>query len=442
MSFKQTKAGALIEQFCKDNKEMSTRGLASLVMEKNPNIGSYEKIRSMVRQYRGERGDWCRRNFRGGVETSKTTKQNTEEVTQDKKGNTNTVTSKSVRIKTLEDLIKHCCIDLEEWEIERHIVNKWEVGAKNNKNDLIVAPLYQVKAWLKRKTDYIAMRNVRNEIIADIRKASRNIPKIIHHKAKDSRLLEISVADAHLGKLCWGAETGDDYDLSIAAAEYRKAVQSLVSSASPGVDRILYVVGNDFYHYDTINNETTAGTLQDTDTRWQKMFRAGRMAIQDTAIMLSSIAPVDIVCVQGNHDWERVFYLGEVMEAVFSNNKNINVDCTVKPRKYYQYHSNLIGFTHGDKEKITDLPLIMASEQPALWAATKFREIHCGHIHKKKDIKWVDIDEHRGVRVRYLPSISGIDSWHNTKGYLNQRSAEAIEWTRKDGIAATYSHNL
>jgi hypothetical protein len=396
----------------------------------------------MVRVYRGEHGNFSRKYSKTRIDTSKTTKETTEEVTQDKKGNTNTVTSKSSRIKTLEDLIHYCCIDLEEWEVERHIVNKWEVGAKDANKEIVVEPLFQIKAWLKKRVDYIAMKNVRNEILADIKKIAPKVPKIIHHKSKDSRLLEISVADAHLGKLCWGAETGDDYDLSIAVQEYRKAVQSLVSSASPGVDRILYVVGNDFYHYDTINNETTAGTLQDTDTRWQKMFRAGRMAIQDTATMLSSIAPVDIVCVQGNHDWERVFYLGEVIQAVFSNNKNITVDCTVRPRKYYQYHSNLIGFTHGDKEKITDLPLIMASEQPTMWAATKFREIHCGHIHKKKDIKWVDIDEHRGVRVRYLPSISGIDSWHSTKGYLNQRSAEAIEWTRKDGIAATYSHNL
>jgi len=39
--------------------------------------------------------------------------------------------AKNNRIKTLEDLIEHSNIDLDIWDIDRHIVNKWEVGAKD-----------------------------------------------------------------------------------------------------------------------------------------------------------------------------------------------------------------------------------------------------------------------------------------------------------------------
>lgn len=58
--------------------------------------------------------------------------------------------SNNSRIKTLEDLIRACDIDLDVWEIERHVINKWEVGAKGA-TSLVVEPLFQVKAWLIRK---------------------------------------------------------------------------------------------------------------------------------------------------------------------------------------------------------------------------------------------------------------------------------------------------
>lgn len=73
------------------------------------------------------------------------------------------------RILTLSDLIEACKIDLSVWEVERHVVNKWEVGAKTAERRLVwkdgqiveghiddpgkltIEPLIQVKAWLVRK---------------------------------------------------------------------------------------------------------------------------------------------------------------------------------------------------------------------------------------------------------------------------------------------------
>ena len=69
-------------------------------------------------------------------------------------GNTLYVDSRSKRIKTLEDLIEQCEIDLDEWIIERHVINKWEVGAKfgtKGFEEFIVKPLFQVKVWLVKR---------------------------------------------------------------------------------------------------------------------------------------------------------------------------------------------------------------------------------------------------------------------------------------------------
>lgn len=60
------------------------------------------------------------------------------------------LSSKSVRIQTLEQLIEECEINLSEWDIDRYVINKWEVWTKVD-NKIITEPLYQVKAWLKKK---------------------------------------------------------------------------------------------------------------------------------------------------------------------------------------------------------------------------------------------------------------------------------------------------
>jgi hypothetical protein len=60
--------------------------------------------------------------------------------------NTGEASAKGSTIKTLDDLIKACEINLDIWKIDRHTINKWEVKAR----DRNVFPLFQVKAWLSK----------------------------------------------------------------------------------------------------------------------------------------------------------------------------------------------------------------------------------------------------------------------------------------------------
>jgi hypothetical protein len=75
-----------------------------------------------------------------------------ERVTDEASGNTREVESASPRITTLAQLIDYCKIDLDVWLIERHVINKWEVGAKDPATGMIlVEPLFQVKATLVKR---------------------------------------------------------------------------------------------------------------------------------------------------------------------------------------------------------------------------------------------------------------------------------------------------
>jgi len=63
------------------------------------------------------------------------------------KGNTREYSAKGYRIKTLEDLIRVCEIDLDEWRIDRHVENAWEVTTREAQT----YTNFQVKAWLTNK---------------------------------------------------------------------------------------------------------------------------------------------------------------------------------------------------------------------------------------------------------------------------------------------------
>ena len=344
------------------------------------------------------------------------------------------------QIKTLQDLIKTCEINTNEWIIDRWVCNKWEMGAKLKDDTIKVTPLFQVKVWLSRNKPVLDLTKFKDDLIRDMRKHSPKYPNINYPKS-DPNLLEINLFDLHFGKLAWDEETGDNFDIPIAEKIFDATIDKLIIQSKPyNIERISFIVGNDFFNVDNSRNTTTNNTPQDEDTRWHKTFRRGRQLIIKQIDKLSQIAPVDVIVVRGNHDTERSFYLGETLTCWYRNSKDVTVDNDPKPRKYYKYGNNLIGYTHGNEEKVLDLPVIMATQVPQLWAETKYREWHLGHIHQKKEIKWVSTQEHKGTVIRYMRSLSGTDAWHSSKGFIgNVRAGEGFIWNKDNGLICQFT---
>jgi predicted phosphodiesterase len=343
------------------------------------------------------------------------------------------------RVVTVNDLLSIYDISLDNWEIERQIVNTWEVGAKGPDNKIVTTPLFQVKVWLKTKQSTV-FNNLREEFINDIKKLSPKIEKISYRQNvnKEPLLLELNIFDLHLGKIAWSEETNHEYNLEIASDIFNRCIEEFIDETSnKNIERIVFPIGNDFFNSDKSYpfNSTTKGTPQEEDARWQKTFRLGRQLLVEAINKLQQIAPVDVIMVPGNHDFERNFYLGDSLEGWFYNNENVTVDNSANPRKYYKYGEVLIGYTHGNEEKVTDLPLIMANEKPNDWALSTFREFHLGHEHRKKEIKFKSTEEYQGVIIRYFNSLSATDSWHHKRGYVGaKRSAEALLWDKTKGL--------
>lgn len=348
-----------------------------------------------------------------------------------------------------EELVKECkrLVASEEY-LQDKIVNENHHDVKDSafvehlkKNGLTMADIKSVKFWqnfngeqrysIVTHNQWHEMPLVKDELLKYIEDRSVKVPKIKYKKCKDPILYEISLPDIHYGKIT------DEPEDTI-EKHYIKAIMELHRKADGlDIDRFLLPVGNDGLNSEGMSRATTKGTPQQDNKRWRETFRGYWHLVSKAIDYLTQFAPVDVVVVQGNHDFERMFYAGEVLAALYKNNKNVTVDNSLDARKYYEYGVNMIMFTHGDKEKTQELPLLIATEQPEMWSRAKVREIHCGHKHKEM------LNEYMGTKVRFIPSICGNDLWHKTQGYVGTlRCGQAYIWNKNRGLEGYLQTNI
>lgn len=363
-------------------------------------------------------------------------------------------------IRTLDQLLEAAKVNRDEWEVVSFDVNKWGVGMKLEKKDLefvkgaisgsvksdgtVILPIFQVKARLRPRQDKHLLK-LRDGMIAQIaRLVAEPVQALVYDGiAKAKHLLEVDPFDMHFLKYCWAAETVSDYDLNLASKYFKYAIEDLINKARGfGIERVLMVVGNDALHVDGPKNLTAGGTPMDTDTRFAKGFIRAHELHSWAIRRLKQIAPVDILVVAGNHDETAAWHLGHVLATEFKNDPNVSVENGTRPRKYYKYGVNLLGFTHGHEEKETDLPLLMAREVPQLWAQTEHREWHKGHKHKYSETQWKSAESYAGVIVRTLNSLSAHDLWHTKKGYTDRRAMQAFIHNAVTGYVGSFSANV
>lgn len=361
----------------------------------------------------------------------------TEPETSEISGDVWNITLPKTRISTLDQLLDYCKVDLSVWEVERFVVNKWEVAGKIN-DAFSVEPLFQVKATLKKRHEIIAVRR-EIELLKEDAKRAAPVPKpVIRDTQSSGNMLEINIPDIHVGKLAWPEETGErPYDTLIAPLVVQRALGMLLArTRNYQLDYILFVVGNDLFNSDDLEGRTTKGTQVTTDGRYHKTFAIVRRMITDAIERLRQIAPVKVMMVSGNHDNLSVWHLGDSLECYFHKYADVEIDNQPRQRKYHQYGKVMLMMTHGDKGKRQDYPLLMATEQPEMFGSTKFREAHTGHTHMTK------LDEQHGVRVRVLPALCPADDWHAENGFTgNQRVAEAYVWNKDEGLIAQAYYN-
>jgi hypothetical protein len=351
------------------------------------------------------------------------------------------ITVRSHTIRTLDAALEAAEVDTDIWEVDKWTANKWDQGAVVGGRDdrkMAAMELWQVKVWLRRKV----RRNLEDALEALLTRIGKSAPKypsLPKRKISQPVCVEMCLSDAHFGKLCWGPETGHDYDLKIAAKVYQNAIEDLLASCKlQNVDQFLLPVGNDFFHVDNWRNQTTAGTQMDVDTRLPKIVEQGVASIHHAIDLMAGLAPVHVVWVPGNHDYHTSYFLCRELQAYYRQARHVSFDIGASKFKYFRYGQTLLGLTHGDmpKARIRDLPAIMAKERRQDWAATAHHEWHLGHYHHRAVDTVVD------VPIRIIPCLSGTDAWHFNQGLMGLRAAEAYLWDRETAYLGHFSANV
>lgn len=351
-------------------------------------------------------------------------------------------------VKSLEDLLAVCDIDTTKWEVVSWQCKKWDIGIKNANNAIETKNLYSVSAKFKA-VKLEEKPELQKQII--LKELFNYKPQPIIHqialigadKPSKTNLLELALFDVHFGKLAHREESGEDYDIKIAAERYNNAIDSLLSRVNiNSIERILFPIGNDLINIDNIFSTTTAGTKQDSDSRFYKIVRTVKELLIATINRLLAIAPVDVVVCVGNHDQQTSFMLGEMLEAYYHNVNDVSIDNNAAQRKYYRFGKTSFLFTHGNNEKHAALGMIFAAENPKLWAATTQRYIQLGHYHHNKKINYLANEEYQGFQIQIIPSLSGSDAWHSGKGYNSLKQAKAFLYNKAEGLIGEFTYTV
>lgn len=367
----------------------------------------------------------------------------------------------SERILSQEDIIKQFNIDTTIWEVDKYTMRvhegyrkdrrvQWRVengkvleGNVDDTGKMLVVPLYSVEVHLVRKVKESNIRNILQEFLKEAKSFVPVYKKIEYENLDENYLLEINLPDLHFGRGTWSEESGIDSGNASLRKDALTVVDKLLQYGKLfKIGKIVIPLGNDYYNADGHTNATASGTPMQEDDRPNKTFREGWKLAIEIIDRCSEIAPVDVLLVPGNHDANRLFYLGEVLSCWYDKNPNVKIDNTSKQRKYFSFGNCLVGFAHGSEERMEKLPMIMATEVPAMWAESKFREFHCGHWHQKKDAFYFTLSD-TGVMVRVLRSLAVPDKWSIGKGFVNDlRCGESFVWNKQEGLVAQFTANV
>lgn len=238
----------------------------------------------------------------------------------------------------------------------------------------------------------------------------------------------VNYFDVHFAKLAHSEESGENYDYKIARQRLIDATQEYITRLQGiKLEKIIFAIGNDYFNSE-FNGTTTAGTAQDNDSRYYKMFEKGIETLIEIIDMLSELAPVHVPLVQGNHDYYTSYSAARVLDAWYRNDENVTIDSAPTTRKYIKFGNDLFGFTHNadERDRIYNL---MQIEEPKLWGETLYRTWFTGHKHSE------DVVEKGGVIIRQAPSVCSSDAWHKRMGYVGAiKKTQAFIYDKEYGL--------
>lgn len=293
-----------------------------------------------------------------------------------------------------------------------------------------------VLTWVKSGIDHERQRTLMHEAIESACRTVRPYKpvKAPKHSTMDDLMTVYPMGDPHFGMYSWAAETGDDFDLSIASHDLYSAVDYLVDRSPPSERGVLINLG-DFFHAENMEGMTTrSGNILDMDTRFAHMIDVGVTTLRRCLDrMLEKHNTVEMINAPGNHDETVALFMSVLFRNLYEKESRIVVHDAPTMRHYIRHGRTLIGVVHGHQTKDHDLPGIMATERPKDWGDTAHRYYYRGHHHQDKVI------EFNGCKVEQFRTLAAKDAYAAGHGYLSGRDMKCIAHHKEYGEQSRFT---
>ena len=285
--------------------------------------------------------------------------------------------------------------------------------------------------WVKSQTDNERQREILLESIDKAHESFEPFQATPKPAGTNEDLLTlVTITDYHLGMYAWEAETGDDWDITIARGVFLNALADMIES-SPRSHYGLFCQLGDFLHFDSLLQVTpSSGHILDADSRYAKLVELTiEVMTQAVKMMLERFGKVIVVQAEGNHDMAGSIWLRKHIKHVFSQDDRVEVIDNEFPYYAYLHGEIMLGFHHGHKVRLPQLHKLFSSEPRfrEMWGKAKQTYIHCGHLHHERVV------EDAGAITEQHPTLSGRDAYAARGGWVSARGAKVITYDKVDG---------
>lgn len=309
--------------------------------------------------------------------------------------------------------------DPEKFELVSSKSSSW--GAENSM-------MSSSKITVKPKADCPRMADISDWFERLDRNYSLRRPEKITGWGEGDKLLIVPISDLHFNMQATMLNSGNEYNCALAEEVFFHVIQDVLEQTSHyRFARIVFTIGGDMLDADSTANTTTKGTPQNCDKHyWDACEQLYAMTVKAVEIFAAK-APVDVIYVPGNHDYETGYKLAKYVDAWFRNDERVNVDYSPLSRHYYVFGKTLFVFAHdGDLKK---LPKLIPDEARNLWGKVSFTEVFLQHLHSEAVLL-----EENNMRIQRLPSPVARSVWTAEKGYRSVRQCKSFVYDKCLGL--------
>lgn len=197
------------------------------------------------------------------------------------------------RIKTLEQLLDQTEVDLDKFEVERHVNNKWEVGAKDADGNIVVEPLFQIKAWMRVKGLEEPSRNWTDKWLDKFHTRIRH-RKPVANNVSNNKPLIVVLGDLHFGYIGEDFKIIPDYNEDVC----REMLDKIASIANESNRPVIVMIAGDLI--ESFSGKNKADTWKQITKHGMKVVLGVYDVLEEFFGKLQGFQEAYIV--SGNHD--------------------------------------------------------------------------------------------------------------------------------------------